>query len=180
MEIKSHYYKCSPEYLNSISPNLEKDINHILNKMPERKDSKSLLNDLFWLLASNGWSFSETPAELKNTPPENLRLSLSVETIIESNKPEFCKSSSNLDIDSKSDFAKKYDGQLVQMEIQTDDLKEIASDLIKFRIAFAEKKIQVGIEIIIQNENEPAAFENVKAMLVKLDVDCPVWVIGIG
>jgi hypothetical protein len=70
--------------------------------------------------------------------------------------------------------------QLVQLEIQADDLEGIASDLIKFRIAFAEKRIQAGIEIIIQNGDAPAAFETVKDMLVKLDIDCPVWLIGIA
>ena len=57
---------------------------------------------------------------------------------------ELCKTSSSLEIGTKSDFAKKFGDQLVQLEIQADDLEGIASDLIKFRIAFAEKRIQVG------------------------------------
>jgi len=173
MRILSHYYKCSSEYLSSISPDIEKEINQVLNKLTGEKDTKIPLDDLAWILASNGWAFSQPlPDGPKQSPTMN--------SVIESNDPELCKTSSNLEIETESDFAKKFDTQMVQLEIQADDLEEIASDLIKFRIAFAEKRIQVGIEIIIQNGNGLSEFENVKDMLVKLDVDCPVWLISIG
>jgi hypothetical protein len=152
MQISSHYYKCSPEYLSSISPNLEKEIKQALDKLVANKDSKALSVDLSRHLVVNGWVGSQ----------------------------ELCKTSSSIEIETKSDLAKKFDDQLVQLEMQANDLEGIASDVIKFRIAFAEKRIRAGIEIIIQNGDTPATFETVKDMLVKLDIDCPVWLIGIS
>lgn len=174
MQILSHYYyKCSPEFLNSINTKIEKEINQVLNKLNDKKASKSLFDDFFLILLSKGWAFSQIHAE-------KLTQSITTDDIIQSNTPEICKISSSIEIETTSDFAKKFGNQLLQLNIQAYDLEEIASDIIKFRIAFAEKRIQAGIEIIIQNDNEADAFENVKDMLVKLDVDCPVWVIGIA
>ena len=156
MRILSHYYKCSPEYLGSISPGIEKDVKQALDRLPTSKDFKNLSDNLTQILISEGWTSSQASGS------------------------ELCKTSSTIEIGTKSDFAKKFGTQMIQLEIQSYDLEEIASDLIKFRIAFAEKRIQAGIEVTIQNSDKTDAFENVKDMLVKLDVDCPVWLIGIA
>lgn len=152
MTYASHYYKCSLEYLNSISPNIEKEIKQVLDELVAKNDPKNLTNDLFLILPSHGWSHSGTPTE--------------------SNDPNLCRTSSGPELETKSDFAKIFDDQLIQLEIQSGQLYDIASDVAKFKIAFAEKRIQAGIEIIIGID--PA---NAIDMLVKLDVDCPVWVI---
>ena len=154
MNYTFHYYKCSPEYLASINPNIEPDIQKVLEALKIKNDPKNFTSDLYLILSSHAWSHSGAPTK--------------------SNTPDLCRTSSNPELETTAGFAKMFDNRLIQLEVQSGQLYEIASDVAKFRIAFAEKRISAGIEIIIGSELEQAV-----DMLVKLDLDCPVWLIGV-
>ena len=79
---------------------------------------------------------------------------------------------------------------MVQIETQFDDMEALAQDVCKFRIAFAEKRLALGIEIVLYNpksyfENKKgdvswiAHFDLAKNTLETLAIDCPIWLIGI-
>lgn len=190
MDFKSFYHKCSPDYLNSIDPDLENHISRIIKLIPKRNNEDAILADFFWLLASNSWCFHSPPPSLSLTPPKDLNLSASFNDIEKSNDPDLCVTSKKIETDTQSDYAKLWGSQLVQLEIQFATMEEATKDFTKFRIAFAEKRIGLGIEIVLENpdlflsdkktgENTQAHFDEVKKMLSMLDLDCPIWLIGI-
>jgi len=180
MKYFSFFYKSSPDYLKTISPGLEKEIYETLETLPERNHRKENHDDLFWLLFSKGWAFSSSHSINGNNPPEDLGLSLN--NPLESNDPKICRVSTVLEIDSESGFSKKFGKNLVHSNIQENSLKEISADVTKFRIAFREKRIQTGIEMVFMNnktDDTKDSFENVKDLLFKLDIDCPIWLLGV-
>jgi hypothetical protein len=95
MRISSHYYKCSSEYLSSISPNIEKEIKLVLDILAANNDSNDRSVELSQLLATNGWSFSQAPAV-------GMKQASKMDA-----DPELCKTSSSFKIETSSDFAKK-------------------------------------------------------------------------
>jgi hypothetical protein len=148
------YYKCSPEYLQSISPDIEKEIKQILEKIKKKNNPKNVISDLYSILPSYEWVHCDEKSDSGNL--------------------NICRTSANPDLATKADFAKLFNDQIVHLEIQSGKMSEIASDVVKFRIGFAEKRIAAGIEMV-----SGVDLEQVIDMLVLLDIDCPIWVIGI-
>ena len=63
MNYTFHYYKCSPEYLASINPNIEPDIQKVLDALKIRNNPKNFTSDLYLILSSHAWSHRGAPTE---------------------------------------------------------------------------------------------------------------------
>ncbi|MFZ2539497.1 MAG: hypothetical protein WAX04_11435, partial [Oscillospiraceae bacterium] len=57
--------------------------------------------------------------------------------------------SSTLKADWHSDFAKEYEPGIVQLEVQFGKVESMFKNFCGFRIAYAERRILLGIEIVI-------------------------------
>ena len=188
METEFFFYKCSPEYISTISPTILDEIISIVKRIPKRQFITEINFDLFWLLTSYNWHFHKLPTNINNSTPDELNLSISLNQIIERNNPIICKTSSNLQTLTNSDYAKSYDNGLVQIEVQFKGLEEAAIDFTKFRIGYAEQRVLLGIEIVIYNPklllNRPKLeeivyFDQAKDSLSMIKLDCPILLIGL-
>ncbi|WP_319526190.1 hypothetical protein [uncultured Desulfosarcina sp.] len=175
MESQQQYFKCSPSYIDSIDSSLMPEIQEAVKRLPERKRAEETAIDLFWLLAGKGWSFSRVPRGISDRAPNELEIEDTIDAIKDRNNSDLCISFANLDRGPKSDFAKSYgERRLVQIGYEIDNTEIMAQDFSKFRIAFAEKRLVLGIEMVGISKLELS-----KDMLVALDLDCPIWIIGL-
>ena len=64
-------------------------------------------------------------------------------------------------------------------------------DFFRFRMAYAERKLALGIEIVLSNPTSyfahrknaiggMASFDIAKNTFTTIGLDCPIWLIGIG
>ena len=64
-------------------------------------------------------------------------------------------------------------------------------DFCGFRIAYAERRLALGIEIVLSEPNtyfahrrssagEMASFDIAKNTLTTIGLDCPIWFVGMG
>ena len=64
-------------------------------------------------------------------------------------------------------------------------------DFCGFRIAYSERRLALGVEIVLSNPNAyfahrkqaiggMASFDIAKNTLTTIGLDCPIWLIGIG
>ena len=90
-----------------------------------------------------------------------------------------------------SDFAKSFGSKLVQVEAQFGKVEAMFKDFCGFRIAYAERRLSLGIEIVLSNPNTyfahrrssvggMASFDIAKRTLNTIGLDCPIWLIGMG
>ena len=73
----------------------------------------------------------------------------SIEIIRDKNLRDLCLTSSTLDTRWHSDNAKRYGNNLVQVEAQFGKMEAMFKDLCGFRIAYAERRLALGIEIVL-------------------------------
>jgi len=90
MNIQSYFYNCSWEYIDSIEPTFSSQIKDLFKKMPEAQDDNVLISNVFWMLASNGWSFSELPESISNDPPSGLKVNFKLSEIKKQNSFDLC------------------------------------------------------------------------------------------
>lgn len=187
-----YFYNCSKEYVDSISRNLYPTITHIINNL-SRRDTQTLINqDLFWLLGNQDWNYDSIPKDTPITPPDDLRLNnLSKTDLIKKNTRDLCLSSTTLDAKWHSDFAKNFDGKLVQIEAQFGTIEAMFKDFFGFRVAYFERRLHLGIEIVNSKPNDyfshrknsvsgMAYFKIARETLSAIGLDCPIWLIGIN
>jgi hypothetical protein len=90
-----------------------------------------------------------------------------------------------------SDFAKLFDSKLVQVEVQFGKVESMFKDFCGFRIAYYEKRLALGIEIVMYEPSKyfahrknsisgMAYFDIAKRTLPAIGLDCPIWLIGIS
>jgi len=190
MNPKSYYYNCSPEYIDSINPDLCDQIITIISELPKRKTQSEINSDLFWHLTLNGWFYDTVPTGAGDNQPDGLKKDLSLQDIKGQNKRNFCLTSSTLDTRWHSDFAKSFGSKLVQIEAQFGKVEAMFKDFCGFRIAYAERRLALGIEIVLSDPNSyfahrkhaiggMASFDVAKNTLTTIGLDCPIWLIGI-
>jgi hypothetical protein len=190
MELMNYFYGCSREYLDSISPDLFPEIAGIVKGLPKRPTQSDINNDFFWLLTNKGWSY-DTLSNTTEIPPKGLELSgIDRAVLIGRNNRSLCVTSSTLDAAWHCDFAKAYAGKLVQIEVQFGKVESMFKDFCGFRIARYERRLALGIEIIL---TEPmkyfahrqasiggmAYFEIAHRTLPAIGLDCPIWLVGL-
>jgi hypothetical protein len=71
------------------------------------------------------------------------------------NNRSLCVTSTTLDASWHSDFAKTYNSQLIQIEAQFGKVESMFKDFCGFRIARYEKRLALGIEIVL---SEPSKY----------------------
>jgi hypothetical protein len=76
MKHETYFYNCSKEYLDSIEPNLFREISEVIFLLPKRSTQTEINNDLFWLLTSRGWSY-DTRSGISESPPADKKIDLS-------------------------------------------------------------------------------------------------------
>jgi hypothetical protein len=50
MNLRSYFYNCSPEYIESIHLDLLTEVRSIIRMLPKRETQSQINEDLFWLV----------------------------------------------------------------------------------------------------------------------------------
>jgi len=190
MNPQSYFYNCSKEYVSSIDTDIHHQIITIIDQLPKRQTQSKINADLFWLLTSYGWNYDTVSAGTGNNPPNELNVNASLDEVRKTNDRKMCLTSTTLDTRWHSDFAKSFDYKLVQIEAQFGKVEAMFKDFCGFRIAFAERRLALGIEIVLSEPNiyfahrrsaigGMASFNIAKNTLTTIGLDCPIWLIGI-
>jgi len=190
MDLESYFYNCSPEYINSIDPALFDDIHDIVQQLPKRETQSQINADLFWLLTSVDWNYDTVLPGTGKRPPEDLGVKQALSLVKERNKRDQCLTSTTLNTRWHSDFAKQFGTSLVQIEAQFGKVEAMFKDMCGFRIAYAEKRLALGIEIVLSDPMSyfahrknavggMANFKIAKDTLTTIGIDCPIWLVGI-
>ena len=181
MNIQSYFYNCSWEYIDSIEPAFSSQIKDLFKKMPEAQDDNVLISNVFWMLASNGWSFSELPESISNDPPSGLKVNFKLPEIKKKNSFDLCAASLKPDTPKYNDFAKSLNDQIIHLNVAVHESEKLTVDFTNFQLAYAEKRIPFGIELVPMQSPDPdgACFDLGVELLSMLKFDCPIWLIGL-
>lgn len=191
MKFEKYFYNCSEQYIDSINPALFEEIIEIISKLPKRSIQAEINKDLFWIFTEKEWSYDSTPPNLDDFPPRELELGiLDLNMIKQRNKRELCITSTTLGAKWHVDFAKMYQGRLVQVEAQFGKVESMFKDFCGFRIARYEKRLSLGIEIVMLEPTSyfphhkdaisgMAYFGIAKKTLPAIGLNCPILLIGL-
>jgi len=192
VNLESYYYNCSPEYINSIDPDLRSEIGAIIDLLPKRQKQSEINADLFWLLTNKDWYYDTVPQGYSRKPQEEFQIQRPLQEIREWNDRSLCTTSTTLDTKWHADFAKTFDGmKLVQIEAQFGKVEAMFKDFCGFRIAYAERRLSLGVMIVLSDPMSyfahrksaiggMASFHVAKDTLNVIGLNCPIWLVGIG
>jgi len=191
MNLQSYFYNCSPDYIDSINPSLHSSILSTLNQLPNRQTQSEINSDLFWLLLSDGWNFDSIPQGTGKTPPTDISLTVDLAQPKKVNCRRLCRTSTTLQTRWYVDFAKAFGSKLVQIEAQFGKVEAMFKDICGFRIAYAERRLALGIEIVLSEPTKyfahrkssiggMASFDVARETLTTIGLECPIWLVGIG
>ena len=126
------------------------EIQEVISRLPKRFTQAEINQDLFWLLTSLGWSFDTLPVGLEEHPPSDLAIDgVILKAIKETNKRDLCITSTTIEARWHADFAKIFVGKLVQVEAQFGKVESMFKDFCGFKIAWQERRLALGIEIVM-------------------------------
>ena len=190
MNLESYYYNCSPDYIDSIDAGLQDEITDSIDLLPKRQKQSEINVDLFWLLTSKGWYYDTVPTGWSKKLPEEFGVTRSLQEIRQWNTRDLCKTSTTLNTKWHADFAKLYDSSLVQVEAQFGKVEAMFKDFCGFRIAYAEKRLALGIMIVLSDPMSyfahrksavggMASFKVTKDTLNVIGLDVPIWLVGV-
>ena len=191
MKCDHFFYNCSREYVDTVDSDLFDDIVGVISHLPKRDTQSDINKDLFWLLTIDKWSYDSTPSGTPEMPPRDLNIKdTSLKDIKKNNNHELCRSTTTLDAGWCADFAKKYPTGIVQLEAQFGKVESMFKDFCGFKIGRHEKRLALGIEVVLSNPNDYFAhrrnavggmvyFDIAKMTLPAIGLDCPIWLIGI-
>ena len=74
MKPSSYYYRCSPQWIDSLKPHLHDEILSLVGDLPKRHTQAEINADLFWLLTSKGWSYDTVLPGTGEAPPVDLNV----------------------------------------------------------------------------------------------------------
>jgi hypothetical protein len=188
--MEDFFYNCSKDYVESIDPSLYNEIGGIIAQLPKRGTQAEINTDLFWLLTDKGWAY-DTLSRISDSPPKGIEVRNEERSLIEKeNNRSLCLTSKTLNSTWHSDFAKRFESGLVQIEAQFGKVESMFKDFCGFTIARYERRLTLGIEIILleptvyfsHRKNSiggMAYFEIAKKTLPAIGLNCPIWLIGI-
>lgn len=190
MNVRSHYYKCSPDYIAAIDPNLHSEVGSIIRMLLKRETQAEINADLFWLFSTKDWCYDIIPANTAPECPFDLDIMQSMDVIRDKNLRDLCLTSSTLDTRWHSDYAKRFGNNLVQVEAQFGKVEAMFKDFCGFRIAYAERRLALGIEIVLVDPPKyfahhksavsgMASFDIAKNTLATIGLECPIWLVGV-
>ena len=191
MNSQSYFYNCSPEYIKSIDTHLYDQIITTIEQLPKRQTQSEINSDLFWYLTSDGWFYDSVPIGAKENKPAVLKENISLSEIKNRNIRNQCLTSTTLNTRWCADYAKSFGSNLIQIEAQFGKVEAMFKDFCGFRIAYSERRLALGIEIVLSNPNSyfayrrhaiwgMASFSIAKDTLNSIGLDCPIWLVGIG
>ena len=191
MNSQSYFYNCSPEYINSIAAHLHDQIITTIEQLPKRQTQSEINSDLFRYLTSDGWFYDSVPTGAKDNRPDGLRTNISLQEIKNRNKRNQCLTSTTLNTRWHADFAKTFASKMVQIEAQFGKVEAMFKDFCGFRIAYAERRLSLGIMIVLSDPMSyfahrksaiggMASFNVAKDTLNVIGLDCPIWLVGVG
>jgi len=190
MNSESYYYNCSPEYINSIDAELHDEITGVISLVPKRLKQSDINADLFCLFASKDWCYDTVPQGYNEIPHGEFGVTKTVQEIKACNDRSLCQTSTTLNTKWHADFAKMYGSKLVQIEAQFGKVEAMFKDFCGFRIAYAEKRLALGIMIVLSDPMSyfahrksaiggMASFNVAKDTLNVIGLDCPIWLVGV-
>lgn len=185
-----YFYNCSKEYIDSINSTLYEEITEVISQLPKKQTQSEINNDLFWSLTSRGWSFDSLSGSLDLLPGGIKGVDVTKEEVKKNNNRSLCATSTTLDASWHCDFAKSYNSKLIQIEAQFGKVESMFKDFCGFRIARFERRLTLGIEIILCEPYKyfahrrnaiggMAYFDIAKNTLPAIGLECPIWLIGI-
>lgn len=177
MSCEHYFYNCSKEYVDSVDPGLYQELTGIINSLPKSQTQSEINKNLFFELTKKGWSYDSLPQGIKVTEGKI-------------NNRSLCATSSTLGAKWHADFAKVIDARLVQIEAQFGQVESMFKDFCGFRIAYFERRLALGIEIVMSEPNVyfahrkssvsgMAYFDIANRTLPAIGLECPIWLIGI-
>lgn len=189
MKTQEYFYRCSKEYISSISSNIYDEVIAVIKALPKRQMQSELNKDFFWLFLNSGWTYDSKPQSLPSVPPEELGIT-DVKLPLSNKNRELCLSSTTLGAKWRTDFAKQFGCNLVQAEVQFGTVESMFKDFCGFKIATYERRLALGVEIVLNNPNKyfshrknaisgMAYYDIAKQTLPAIGLDCPIWLIGI-
>ena len=190
MNSEHYFYNCSREYVTAISPVLLSEFSSILSQLSVRKTQAEINNDLFWLLTQKGWAF-DSLSGISATSPADLGLpEIQRSKVKEGNDRSLCLTATTLEASWHCDFSKRFPAGLVQVEVQFGKVESMFKDFCGFRLAHYEKRLALGIEIVMHDPygyfahrrnaiGGMAYFDIAKNTLPAIGLDCPIWLLGI-
>lgn len=195
MKLENYFYNCSKEYVVSINQGMYQEINDVIHELRKRTTQAEVNQDLFLHLIEKGWSYDTIPGGLtQKINDKNQTISSmdnnEINEIKKRNKRPLCLTSTTLNVRWHSDFAKIFTQKLVQIEAQFGKTESMFKDFCGFKIANFEKRLALGIEIVIYEPNKyfshrkkdisgMANFNIAKETLLAINLNCPIWLIGI-
>jgi hypothetical protein len=190
MNHRPYYYNCSADSIAAIDPDLHGEVETIIRMLPRREAPSRIKEDLFWLFTQKEWCFDTIPANAAPECPFPIDFMASIEVIRDRNLRDLCLTSSTMDTRWHSDYAKRYGNSLVQVEAQFGKVEAMFKDFCGFRIAYAERRLALGIEIVpvdpprygAHPENTArgmASFDIARHTLAAIGLACPIWLVGI-
>ena len=171
-------------FLNVVKPNFDRLLSDINELRKNIKISESDPNDTLTF----AYRLSVRKAEMRNN--RFIPYGAWSDEIKKRNIRKFCLTSTTLDTRWHSDFAKAFGLNLVQVEAQFGKVEAMFKDFYGFRIAYAERILALGIEIVLSHPSSyfahrknaiggMASFDIAKNTLTTIGLDCPIWLIGI-
>jgi hypothetical protein len=190
MNPQSYFYNCSPEYIHTIDAHLYDQIVTTIEQLLKRQTQSEINADLFWLFSSKRWCYDSILKGVRNQPPLDLPITLLLDQAKEGNNRKICLTATTLDTRWHSDYAKSFGLNLVQVETQFGKVEAMFKDFCGFRIAYSERRLALGIEVVLSNPNKyfahrrnaiggMASFNIAKDTLNTIGLDCPIWLVGI-
>lgn len=172
-----YFYNCSKEYIDKIDQTLYNQVISAIQDMPKQETQSDINRYIFAQLTTKSWSYDSLPSGSTKPSITNIRSN--------------CITSSTLQADWHSDFAKSYDSGLVQLEVQFGKVEAMFKDFCGFQIAYAERRLLLGIEIVMSQPYEyfahrkssvsgMAYFNIAKETLPMIGLQCPIWLVGIN
>jgi hypothetical protein len=190
LNLQAHFYNCSPDYIESIHPDLLMEVRSIIRMLPKRETPSEINSDLFWLFTHKGWCYDTIPVKTAPECPFEIDIMQSLDVIRDKNLRDLCLTSSTLETRWHSDFAKRYGSNLVQVEAQFGKVEALFKDFCGFRIAYAQRRLALGIEVVLidppgyfdhrkEGVGDMASFDIAKNTLGQIGLDCPIWLVGV-
>ena len=190
MNFDFYFYNSSPEYIYSIDAGLHNQVMGVVEQLPKRQTQSEINADLFWILTANSWNYDTFPTGGGSVSYDGFNNKLSLNEIKQSNDRKLCRTSTTLNAKWHADFAKSYGSKLVQIEAQFGKVEAMFKYFCGFQIAYAERRLTLGIEIVLSDPYSyfahrknaiggMASFNIAKNTLTTIGIDCPIWLIGI-
>jgi hypothetical protein len=150
---------------------------------------------LIWLLTDKGWSTPSFPSTEECPFPDHLpddigSIKINKVAIEAMKNPDIYKVTTTLNLEWKSDFGKLFGKRRVLIEVQLGKIEAAVRDFCRFAITYRERRLALVILIVMTNPKEyfsdrlraisgMADFDTVRATLPSLNLECPVWLIGL-